>query len=583
MATVRLKSKFFDTVGDKPLQEYPRPQLQRKSYLNLNGIWQFAYVREGELFSKFNLEILVPFSPEALLSKLSGIVTGPNDKLFYKREFEVESGFLKDKTILHFGAVDYHFKLKLNNRIVGSFKSGFFPISIDITDFIIEGKNTIELEVSDPTDEGVQARAKQKIKSGGIWYTPQAGIWQTVWIESVPKVYLKNLFVKPDIDKSAVEIDFDIVGESKEAKAEVYENKKLIAQAPIENGKATIKLKSFECWSVENPKLYDLKITIDDDEVASYFGMRKFSIIEDENGIKRLALNNKPYFHNGVLDQGYWSDGMLTPPSDEAMIYDIELMKDMGFNMLRKHIKIEPLRWYYHCDRLGMIVWQDMVSGGGKYNLLAIGGLALLNIKISDTAKNYKFLARDNADGREEFVDNLKDTVSYLQNVVSLAVWVPFNEGWGQFESVKITKLLKSLDDTRIIDSVSGWNDQGKNSSELKSLHIYFKPIRLPRDKRCLVLSEFGGYSHKIDGHVFNPNKTFGYRIYKDREKLVGGYKRLFEKRILPLIKKGLSATVYTQLSDVEEEINGLVTYDRKVVKFDLDFMQDINSKLRYD
>lgn len=581
MSEIRLKSKFFDEVSENPLSEYPRPQMRRDSYLNLNGKWKFAIVKGGSNFSGYDKEILVPFSPESLLSGLNELCL-PSDTLYYNRKFKIEEGFLKERTIIHFGAVDYIFELKLNGKDVGVFKSGYYPVSIDITAFIKKGENEISLKVTDPSDTGVQARAKQKIKHGGIWYTPQSGIWQTVWIESVPKTYLKSLFIKPDIDESRAVIECEIEGSPKNAEITMLDSGKEIAKAEIKENKAVLKIKNFECWSPENPKLYDLKIVIDEDTVFSYFGMRKFSVLTDENGVKRLALNNKPYFHNGVLDQGYWSDGMLTPPTDSAMEYDIKLMKDMGFNMLRKHIKIEPLRWYYHCDRLGMLVWQDMVSGGGKYNFWAIGAAAFVNIKISDSEKNYKFLARDDEEGRKEYIENLKTTIGYLKNAVSLAVWVPFNEGWGQFESVKATELVKSLDDTRTIDSVSGWNDQGKDSSELKSLHIYFKPIRLPKDKRCIVLSEFGGYSYQVKGHVFNADKIFGYRVYKDAANLWEGYQNLFNKRIKPLLKKGLSATVYTQLSDVEEEINGFVTYDRNKVKFPIDLVKKINSDLKY-
>ncbi|HKL94522.1 MAG TPA: glycoside hydrolase family 2 TIM barrel-domain containing protein, partial [Clostridia bacterium] len=443
------------------------------------------------------------------------------------------------------------------------------------------GKNEIALIITDPCDSGTQARAKQKTKHGGIWYTPQSGIWQTVWLESLPKTFVKSMTIVPDIDNGAVSVKLDIEGKPQIATVEILDGGKQISKAQVKGGEAVLKLKEFECWSPENPKLYDLVITVDDDIVKSYCGMRKFSVITDEKGVKRLALNNKPYFHNGVLDQGYWSDGMLTPPTDSAMLYDIKLMKDMGFNMLRKHIKIEPLRWYYHCDKLGMIVWQDMVSGGGKYNMLAIGILPFVNIKIKDTKKNYKLLARDDESGRNEYYKDLKTMIEYLKNVVSLGVWVPFNEGWGQFESVKATNFVKELDSTRVIDSVSGWNDQGKDSSDLKSLHVYFKPIRIPREKRCVVLSEFGGYSIATEGHVFNPSKLFGYRIYKNPENFAAAYKTLFEKHIVPQIAKGLSATVYTQLSDVEEEINGFITYDRKVVKLPIELVKDVNSQIK--
>jgi hypothetical protein len=583
METIRLKSKFFDEVGEIPLPEYPRPQLVRESYINLNGKWNFEMLKKGAKLGGYTKQILVPFSPESLLSGLEGIQAALDDVLYYNRKFEIPKGFLKEVTYLHFGAVDYEFSLTINGKAVGAYKSGFFPVSVDVSDFVREGANEISLEITDPTDTGVQARAKQKIKRGGIWYTPQSGIWQTVWLESAPKVHVKSIWTLPDIDKGEAVVKVDIAGTPKNATVAVLDNGKEIAKAEIKNGTAVLPMKGCALWSPQNPKLYDLEIRIDNDVVKSYFGMRKFHIMEDKDGIKRLALNNAPYFHNGVLDQGYWSDGMLTPPTDGALEYDVKLVKDMGFNMIRKHIKIEPLRWYYHCDRLGIIVWQDMPSGGGAYNFWAIGTAAFFNIKLSDKEKNYALLAREDKAGREEYVENLKTMVEYLKNCVSLAIWVPFNEGWGQFESEQITRLIKQLDPTRVVDSVSGWNDQGKNSSELKSLHIYFKPIRLPRDPRCIVLSEFGGYSLKTDGHVFSPHKSFGYRIYKTDEGLLNGYTNLFLKRIKPLIKKGLSATVYTQVSDVEEEINGFITYDRKVVKMPIDAVRKINDVIKLD
>jgi beta-galactosidase/beta-glucuronidase len=398
----------------------------------------------------------------------------------------------------------------------------------------------------------------------------------------VPATYLKDVTIIPDIDLDTVTVKLD---KSTDATAEIIvaDNGVTIAKVASDRDTVTITLKDYELWCPENPKLYDLVIKVGDDIVKSYFGMRKYSIVTDKLGFKRLGLNNKPYFHTGVLDQGYWSDGMLTPPSNSALEYDVKLVKSMGFNMIRKHIKIEPLRWYYHCDKEGILVWQDMVSGGEKYNMIYIGTLAFLEIHIKDnTPCQYKKLARANKDGRDEFERELKETMNYLKNVVSLSVWVPFNEGWGQFDSVRITKEMKEIDPTRIIDSVSGWNDQGKNSSDLKSRHIYFKPITKPfHDKRCYVLSEFGGYSLPTEDHMYSPDKIFGYRVYKKPETLAKGFKNLYEKSIMPLIDKGLSATVYTQVSDVEEEINGLITYDRKVVKFPIDMVKKLNDQLK--
>jgi len=580
MKTVRLRTPF--EISDIPLSEYPRPQFARDSYITLNGKWNYAILRKSEKFNgAYQGEILVPFSPESLLSGLpEGTLVTPDDVLYYKREFDIPAGFLKATTVLHFDAVDFECKVTLNGATVGEHSGGYMPFALDVTGAIRPGKNVIEVAVTDPTDTSYHTHAKQATKRGGIWYTPQSGIWQSVWLESMPTVYLKDVTIVPDIDNDVLNLSF-----VKSAQAPVsivaLDNGVVIAEAVCEGDKISLPLQNYELWSPENPKLYDLAFKIGDDIVRSYFGMRKFSWVKDANGVKRMGLNNKPYFHTGVLDQGYWSDGMLTPPSNAALEYDVKLVKSMGFNMIRKHIKIEPLRWYYHCDKEGVLVWQDMVTGGTKYKMMYIGVLAFLEIHIKDnTEAAYKRLARQDKEGRDEFEREVRVTMDYLKNCVSLSTWVAFNEGWGQFDSVRITKDMQKIDPTRLIDSVSGWNDQGKGTSDTKSLHIYFKPIKMPRDRRCIVLSEFGGYSIKTDGHVFSPNKSFGYRIYKSPEAYAKAFKKLYEKRIIPNIEKGLSATVYTQVSDVEEEINGLVTYDRKVVKLPIDMVKELNAQL---
>ncbi|MCM1306029.1 MAG: beta-galactosidase [Bacteroides sp.] len=580
MQTVRLRTPF--EVTDTPLSEYPRPQFARDSYMTLNGKWDYAILRKSENFTgAYQGKILVPFSPESLLSGCpEGTLVTPNDALYYHRTFDVPHEFLKAHTILHFDAVDFECEITLNGRVVGEHRGGYMPFSIDVSDYIRIGENDIRLVVTDPTDTSYHTHAKQAMKRGGIWYTPQSGIWQSVWLESMPYVYLKDVTIVPDIDNDVIKLTFE---KSANAPVEiiVLDDGEVKATATCEDNYIEIPMGEYELWCPENPKLYDLAFKIGDDTVKSYFGMRKFSWVTDSKGYKRMGLNNKPYFHTGVLDQGYWSDGMLTPPSNAALEYDVKLVKSMGFNMIRKHIKIEPLRWYYHCDKEGILVWQDMVTGGTKYKMMYIGVLAFLEIHIKDNnEKAYKRLARQDKEGRDEFENEVRITMDYLKNCVSLSTWVAFNEGWGQFDSVRITNDMKQIDPTRLIDSVSGWNDQGKGTSDTKSRHIYFKPIRMPRDKRCLLLSEFGGYSIKTEGHVFSPHKSFGYRIYKTPEKIANAYKKLFEKSIIPNIDKGLSATVYTQVSDVEEEINGLVTYDRKVIKLPVDLVKSLNQQL---
>lgn len=555
--------------------EYPRPQLERDSYINLNGEWNLTHSVQGNE-PKGQYKINVPFSPESKASGLGHFILQPNEELVYHREFELTSNFIQDITLLHFGAVDYSCSCSINGKEVGSHKGGFLPFYFDISQYIKTGKNEIKLTVTDPTDTGTQSRGKQKLKRGGIWYTPQSGIWQSVWLESVSKDYIKDIKITPNIDTKSVEIF--VTSESPSVTIQVLDGNTVIAESSEKN--ANINIPNMELWSPEHPKLYGLIIKTPGDIIKSYFGMRKFSIGFDGQ-FKRLFLNNKPYFHNGLLDQGYWSEGLLTPTNDEAMEKEIKLMKDMGFNMLRKHIKIEPLRWYYHCDRLGMLVWQDFVCGGGAYETWKVAYLPFIGWKTKDT--KYKFLNRTEEAGRNEFISEMDRTVNLLKNTVSLSVWVLFNEGWGQFDSIKLTEKLRKLDNTRTIDSVSGWYDQGPNSSELKSLHLYYQKLKVPKNEsRVIVLSEFGGYSLKTEGHVFDEKKLFGYKILPDKKGLETEYRKLFETELIPLLEKGLSASIYTQVSDVEEEINGLVTYDRQVVKFDIEFLRELNSKLVY-
>lgn len=564
-----------------PLPEYPRPQLVRGSYINLNGVWQYAIYKKEESFGGYQGEIVVPYSPETLLSGVSKPVT-PLDKLYYKRVFEVPKGFLSDKTLLHFGAVDYECAVAVNGRAMGSHRGGFTPFTLDITEAVKAGANEITLEVTDPTDRGWGSRGKQSTKPGGIWYTPQSGIWQTVWLESVPKDYIEKVRFTPDIDRGVVRINPTVSGKAAKVGAKISFKGKTVAETELKaNADNEIAVGAAHLWSPEEPNLYDIELTAGKDKVTSYFGMRKFSIGKDGEGIARLMLNNKPYFHNGLLDQGYWPDGMLTPPSYEAMLFDIKKMKGLGFNMLRKHIKIEPLRWYYYCDREGMLVWQDMVNGGRKYGFLTTALLPAFKLEQKDTERNYKKFARQDKEGREEYFRELDGTIDWLFNAVALCVWVPFNEGWGQFDALKTAEFIRARDNSRLIDHASGWHDQG--GGDLKSLHIYFRPVTLPKpeENRALALTEFGGYSLGIEGHVFNKNRVFGYRVFKNPDGFKKAYAALYNKQILPKIAQGLSAAVYTQLSDVEDETNGILTYDREVCKLDNSEVTEINKKLK--
>ncbi len=589
---------------DCPLPEYPRPQMRRDSFLNLNGRWEYAVRSDGKAPEEFDGEIIVPFSPESLLSGVLRQV-GPEDVLWYRRRFTLPEGFRKererkrdalqngkwiylpdgsgqDRVLLHFGAVDQSCKVFLNGELVGEHEGGYLPFSCDITDSLAGGENILTVTATDAVSGSRHAYGKQSFTPGGIWYTPQSGIWQTVWLEAVPENYIESLRITPLFDERQVRIE--IRAKNPEgANIVIKKDGVCIAEEWYDREKgwaeAAISEEDFRAWSPEDPFLYDLEINLPGgDKVESYFGMRKFSTTLLK-GNKVLALNNRPIFLSGVLDQGYWSDGLYTPPSDEAMVFDIQTMKDFGFNMLRKHIKIEPLRWYYHCDRLGMVVWQDLVSGGSRFNPMTAQVLPFLGIQLRDG--NYHRFGREDEAGRDQFVQDLYDTVELLYNVPSLAVWVPFNEGWGQFDSLQITQILWELDPSRLVDHASGWHDQG--GGDFKSRHVYFRPVKLKRDKnRVLALTEFGGYSLPSAGHMTS-GKLFGYRMYQSKDEFMDAYEKLFLREVLPhLERQGLSASVYTQVSDVEDEINGLLTYDRKVCKVDEDRVLKINRKLKF-
>lgn len=550
-----------------PLAEYPRPQFVRNSYINLNGCWKCEFSKSSELPSDFKTDITVPFSPETPLSGV-GRVLEPSEYLHYEKRFDIPSNFNKGRVFIHFGAVDQIADVYLNGVHIGSHSGGYTPFSFEITDNIKEGENRLNVTVRDFSDTKQYSRGKQKFNRGGIWYSPQSGIWQTVWLESTPKEYLHSVKITPDFDNEQVRFDFEA---DAEVLVSVYDGDMLIA----ETAEKVVRIPNFKPWSPESPFLYNVVFSCGKDRVRSYFGMRKFSVGKDEKGMPRLFLNNKPYFHNGLLDQGYYPDGFLTPPSNEAMEYDVKTVKKMGFNMLRKHIKIEPLLWYHYCDVNGILVWQDMVNGGGKYGL-EVSVLPFIGVNLDDT--NYKTFKRTDASQRESYYKELGEMLDALYNCPCIAVWVPFNEGWGQFDSAKAYKFIKEFDKTRVVDSTSGWHDRGV--TDVISKHIYFTPIKVKAGAKPYVLSEFGGFSHRVNGHTFN-NKMFGYKIYNSPESLAKAYKKTFEKVIIPQISKGLSATVYTQLTDVEDELNGLLTYDRKVVKIPVDILKKINERVK--
>lgn len=551
-----------------PLCEYPRPQFVRDSYLNLNGMWKCEFSKSYGLPSSCGKDIVVPFSPETPLSGVERVLK-PDEYLHYEKHFDLPENFNKGRVFIHFGAVDQIATVYLNGTKLGVHKGGYTPFTFELTDYIKDTDNVLNVTVADYSDTKEFSRGKQKFSRGGIWYSPQSGIWQTVWLESMPKEFLEKVKITPDYDNSTV--SFEFFG-TDDVLTSIYDGENLIA----ETTEKTVKILDFKEWSPESPFLYNVVFSACGERIKSYFGMRKFSVMKDKDGIRRLALNNKPYFHNGMLDQGYYPDGFLTPPSNEAMKYDVETVKKMGFNMLRKHIKIEPLLWYHYCDVNGILVWQDMINGGGKYGL-EISVIPFIGITLDDT--KYKTFARTDKECRDLYYEELTDMIDYLYNCPCIAMWVPFNEGWGQFDSKVAYDLIRSMDTTRVIDGTSGWHDNGH--TDVISKHIYFTPIKVKTGDKPYVLSEFGGYSQRIKGHTFN-DKMFGYKIYNSKEALTKAYLKCFNNTIIPQIKTGLSATVYTQVTDVEDELNGIMTYDREVIKIDVDKLKEVNERVKY-
>ena len=564
----------------QPLPEYPRPQMVRDSYLNLNGPWSYAITTSANKPAQADGTILVPFSPESELSGV-GHVLQPEEYLWYIRTVTLPDGFNVGRVLLHFGAVDQTATVWCNGVELATHTGGYLPFTVDITE-VLAKENTILVCVRDATNKSQLPRGKQTLHPHGIWYTPQSGIWQTVWAEHVPENYVQALLFTPELPEGRVRWRLAAPA-PKGARIEIsYQGTPVGSGETDEDGcgSAVLPPEQLHLWSPEAPNLYDVTITLGDDTVRSYFAMRTVGTGKDAAGHPCLLLNGQPYFHHGVLDQGYWPDGLYTAPSDEALIYDITLMKRLGFNMLRKHIKIEPMRWYYHCDRLGMLVWQDMPSGGGQYNLLTISAPLITGVHLKDS--HYRLFARTDAEGRDSYTRELEELVAQLQNCPCIVLWVPFNEGWGQFDAKNAVRLLRRLDPTRLIDHASGWHDQGV--SDVKSLHVYFKPYRFKPDKkgRAVVLSEFGGYNLPVAGHTWNA-KNFGYRGYQTPEALGEAVKTLYETQIVPACKSGLAADVYTQLSDVEDEVNGFVTYDRRVEKLPEALMRAIARELKGD
>lgn len=585
------------------LQEYPRPLLQRESYVNLNGYWEYAVTEKFRRPETYEGRILVPFSPESVLSGV-GRQLRPDEYLWYRTKLPVETDKLRAgcRLLLHFGAVDQACRIYINGTEAARHMGGYLPFSVDITAYCKEacempdgnpgdesaGGAELVVVVRDLSDTSYHARGKQKIKRGGMFYTAQSGIWQTVWMEYVPDCFVEELVAGPDLNGRKVRIlvraaaDMpvtirvkmpglyeDISALETEEGKKVQENVIIAEKNGVSNQEVEISLPVIRPWTCEEPYLYYFTVIMGEDTVESYFALRTFTIEKDADGIPRICLNGQVQFQNGVLDQGYWPDGLYTAPSDEAFLFDILEMKKLGFNMLRKHIKIEPQRWYYHCDRLGMVVWQDMVNGGTYYKHWFVTYAATLfsrkRLPVPDTC--FSLLARTHREGRHEFVREMKETIRCLKGHPSIAAWVIFNEGWGQFHAQEMTRIARTCDDTRLIDQASGWFDQ--SGGDMQSIHHYFFSMKfLPEKERVTVVSEFGGYSFRIPEHSAC-EKLYGYGTHQDAGSLNAAYKERMRK-IKAQIPEGLCASVYTQLSDVEEEVNGIFTYDREVRKIEL-------------
>ena len=578
-----------------PLAEYPRPAMRRDSCEILNGPWQYAITQTAEYPAAWQGSILVPYSPEAPASGV-GRTLQPGQWLHYHRLFAPPAGE-GGRVLLHFGAVDYACAVQVNGHLAGGHRGGYWPFTLDITALLNgTGRNSLWVAVQDPTGHGTQARGKQTLKPGGMFYPAQSGIWQTVWLERVPENYITELTVTPDYDARTVtvKVHTSLPGGAANLWAVVRAGGVTVAEdwgsdEADRDGAVTLHIpeEHFFPWSPDTPFLYDLTVGTTQgeeeqrDTVHSYFALRKWSCAPDAHGIMRFCLNGKPILLNGLLDQGYWPEGLYTPPSDAAVERELSEVKALGFNLLRKHAKIEPQRWYYHCDRLGLIVWQDIVNGGSTYNLWFVtyltNVLQPLLRRFPDGKACRRLLSRAKPVSREEYAHELADTVQALRCHPCIACWVPFNEGWGQFDAGKAVQALRTLDGTRLVDEASGWFDQG--GGDVHSLHNYFYPLRIRPQKRTVALSEYGGIAWPMPGHE-PPHKTYGYGTAKDRQELTARYKKLQLKTVLPQLEKGLSALVYTQLTDVEDEVNGLFTYDRAAVKPDANAVRSVNAAL---
>ncbi len=582
LITNRITTPWAQKVDPKaPLPEYPRPQLVRGDWQNLNGLWSYAIIPKNQNEpTKYEGQILVPFAVESALSGV-GKTVGKDSLLWYKNTVSINKALKGKEILLHFGAVDWQTEVFVNGKSVGIHEGGYDPFTFDITSFLKSGtKQEIKIKVWDPTDDGPQPRGKQLKKPEGIWYTPVTGIWQTVWLEGVAKTYVEATKQTPNIDNHTLSVSAEIANSQPGDKLKItaWDGKNQVAEKLIgttEN--AVLDIKDQKLWSTTDPFLYDLRVAVIRnnktlDEVKSYFAMRKISLGPDANGIQRMLLNNKFVFEYGPLDQGWWPDGLYTPPTEEALKFDIDKLKAMGFNMIRKHIKVEPARYYNYCDRTGMLLWQDMPSGdlGNHWeNRPGVYDRATDKERSPESEKYY----------RKEW----NAIINALYNYPCIIVWTPFNEAWGQFKTVEIAEWTMKKDPSRLVNSASGGNFYAVGN--IVDLHNYPHPA-MPRadifgKTEAVVLGEFGGLGWPVENHTWQANKNWGYQNFKNGEDLFKRYDS-FTDRLQELIKLGLSAAVYTQTTDVEGEVNGFMTYDRKVIKIPVELLRKSNVRL-YD
>lgn len=570
----KIKTKWAESINpNSVLPEYPRPIMERPDWVNLNGLWEYSIQPVGQNEpQKFDGNILVPFAVE---SSLSGVQKdlGKDKELWYKRTFNVASDWKNKTVLLHFGAVDWKTDVYINDIKIGTHTGGYTPFSFDITPYLTSGNQKLVVKVWDPTSDSYQPRGKQVTRPEGIWYTGVSGIWQTVWIEPVSNKYISEVSAVADIDNSSLKINVNTEKTNLSDIVEVTlkDNNKVISTVKGVAGQSlNINVPNAKLWSPDSPFLYDLEVVLLDngkivDKVKSYTAMRKVSIKKDQNGIVRLQLNNKDCFHFGPLDQGWWPDGLYTAPTDEALAYDIQKTKDFGFNMIRKHVKVEPARWYTHCDKMGILVWQDMPNGDASPNWEMH--------RYFEGVEKVRSIESEN-----NFRKEWKEIIDYLKPYPCIAVWVPFNEAWGQFKTKEIVEWTKFYDPSRLVNPASGGNHY--KTGDILDFHKYPSPELMMFDpERATVLGEYGGIGLPINGHMWQSDKNWGYTQFKNEKEVTDEYIK-YNNMLMKLIGRGISAAVYTQTTDVEGEVNGLITYDRKVIKVDEKKVKEANLQI---